>query len=67
MPTYNFVCQKCQNRLEIEASFTDYDKKDPKKFHCPKCGSKKIKQTFTEVFFVKGNKEKNNIRCACGG
>lgn len=45
----------------------EFDKRDPKKFYCPKCGSRKIKQIFTEVFFVKDNKGKNNIRCACGG
>ncbi len=67
MPTYNFVCEKCQNHFSLEASFAEYDKKDPKKFCCPKCGSKKIKQTFTEIFFVKSNKGKNNIGCACGG
>jgi len=67
MPTYSFVCQKCQSPFEIEASFAEYDKKDPEKFRCPKCGSRKIKQTFTEIFFVKGKKGKNNIRCACGG
>jgi putative FmdB family regulatory protein len=67
MPIYSFICQKCQNSFEIEASFMEFDKRDPKKFCCPKCGSKKIKQTFTEVFFVKDNKGKNNIRCACGG
>jgi len=66
MPIYNFVCQKCQNSFSLEATFEEYDKKEPKKFCCPKCGSKKIKQTFGNIFFVKNGSGKNSIRCNCG-
>jgi len=67
MPTYSFICQKCQNSFEIEASFMEYDKKDPKKFRCPKCGSKKIKQTFGDIYFIKNTNSGNNFSCSCGG
>ena len=66
MPTYSFVWQKCPNSFSLEASFEEYDKKSPKKFSCPKCGSKKIKQILTNVFFLKNNKGEGNIRCSCG-
>ena len=66
MPTYSFICQKCQNSFSLEASFEEYVKKDPKKFCCPKCGSIKIKQTINNVFFVKNNKDGGSIRCSCG-
>lgn len=64
MPTYSYICQKCKNQFLIEASFAEYDKKDPKKFRCSKCGSKKIKQTFSEIYFVK-NGAKRQFRCNC--
>ena len=66
MPTYSYLCQKCKNQFLIEATFSEYDKKDPKKFRCLRCGSTKIKQTFSEIYFAK-SAGRRQFNCNCGG
>ncbi|MGD2268809.1 MAG: zinc ribbon domain-containing protein [Desulfobacterales bacterium] len=41
MPTYEFVCEKCKKRFTRTISIADYEKK---KYQCPKCKSRKVKQ-----------------------
>jgi len=66
MPTYSFICQKCKNNFDLYASFEEYDKKDPKKFRCPNCGSIKIQQNFSNIIFNnKSGKEKKQWCCGC--
>lgn len=46
MPTYSFVCNKCQNIFELFYTFSAYDKAE---FHqCDKCGSKDTERNYTE-------------------
>jgi len=44
MPTYEFICEKCKKRFSIQLSLADYEKK---KWACPKCKSRKVKQQIT--------------------
>ena len=44
MPTYEFMCQKCEKQFSVNISISDYEKK---KYKCPECGSKKVKQLIT--------------------
>jgi putative FmdB family regulatory protein len=41
MPTYEFTCQKCKKKFSTVISISDYEKK---KYACPKCKSKKLRQ-----------------------
>ncbi len=66
MPAYSFICQKCKNNFDLNASFGEYDRKDPKKFYCPKCHSKKIVQSLKNIYFIKKD-GKNPVRCNCNG
>jgi putative FmdB family regulatory protein len=44
MPTYEFVCERCKKPFSILMKISDYEKK---KFSCPKCKSKKVRQQLT--------------------
>ncbi len=44
MPTYEFMCQKCEKPFTLVMSISDYEKK---KVQCPKCESKRVKQQIT--------------------
>lgn len=44
MPTYDFVCGKCQKRFTLTLKLADYEKK---KYRCPACKSKKVGQRIT--------------------
>ena len=44
MPTYDFYCEKCDKSFAVIISISDYEKK---KFSCPKCKGKKLKQEIT--------------------
>ena len=41
MPTYEFICEKCQERFSLNLKLEEYEKK---KYRCPGCQSKKVKQ-----------------------
>jgi putative FmdB family regulatory protein len=45
MPTYQYHCEKCDKSFEITATIAE---RDAKKFSCPKCKSKKVKQQLTD-------------------
>jgi putative FmdB family regulatory protein len=44
MPSYEFLCEKCKKTFTIQLSLADYEKK---KYKCPECNSKKVKQQIT--------------------
>ena len=44
MPTYEFYCEKCKKNFDLIISIPEYEKK---KFNCPKCKGKKLKQQIT--------------------
>jgi len=41
MPFYEFFCEKCKKQFSLKLSLKDYEKK---KYTCPKCKSRKVKQ-----------------------
>ncbi len=41
MPSYEFLCEKCKKAFTVQLRLADYEKK---KYKCPKCGNKKVKQ-----------------------
>lgn len=44
MPTYEYVCTECEEKVEIRATIAE--KERGLKPSCPKCGSKKVAQVF---------------------
>ncbi len=46
MPTYEFQCKECGKRFVLTETFKEHEKHCEK---CPKCGSNKIEQRFSEV------------------
>jgi putative FmdB family regulatory protein len=44
MPSYEFLCEKCKNLYLLQLSLAEYEKK---KYACPKCKSRKVKQQIT--------------------
>jgi putative FmdB family regulatory protein len=44
MPTYEFECSKCDNSFALTMSMAEYDKR---RFQCPTCKSRKVKQRIT--------------------
>ena len=53
MPTYDFHCEKCDKSFSVTISISDYEKK---KFSCPKCNGKKLKQMITSFQTVTSKK-----------
>jgi len=42
MPTYEFLCQKCEKPFERIYSLEEYEREMKKKIQCPKCGSASV-------------------------
>ena len=53
MPTYEFVCEKCRKRFSLVMKISDYEKK---KFSCPKCKSKKVRQQLSSFQTITAKK-----------
>ena len=53
MPTYEFVCEKCNKTFALTMSLADYEKK---KIKCPKCGKGKVKQLISSFQTVTSKK-----------
>jgi putative FmdB family regulatory protein len=53
MPTYEFYCEKCKKSFNVVISISDYDKK---KYNCPKCKGKKVKQQISSFQTVTSKK-----------
>ena len=53
MPTYEFYCEKCKKAFSVIISISDYDKK---KYNCPKCKGKKVKQQISSFQTVTSKK-----------
>jgi putative FmdB family regulatory protein len=53
MPTYEFLCDKCKKTFTLSMSIPDYEKK---KYSCPKCKSKKLKQQISAFQTVTSKK-----------
>lgn len=44
MPTYEFICEKCNKPFTMIISLAEYEKG---KFRCPSCKSTKVRQQIT--------------------
>ena len=53
MPTYEFYCQKCKKPFSTILSIAEYDEK---KYSCPNCKSKDLKQQITSFQAVTSKK-----------
>jgi len=53
MPTYDFICEKCNKKYTLIISLSEYEKK---KFRCPKCKSTRVKQQITSFQAVTSKK-----------
>jgi putative FmdB family regulatory protein len=53
MPTYEYQCSVCQHKFSLIKSISKHDKE---KVLCPKCKSKKVKQTIS-LFTAKTNRK----------
>jgi putative FmdB family regulatory protein len=50
MPTYDFICNDCQQRFDVFQTFVEYGKKP---VSCPHCKSKKVRRRMTKVRIAK--------------
>ena len=53
MPTYEFVCEKCNKRFTLTMAIADYERK---KMKCPKCGGTKVRQLISSFHSVTSKK-----------
>jgi putative FmdB family regulatory protein len=49
MPTYEFLCQKCEKPFERIYSLEEYDREMKKKMKCPECGSTRVVRQISAV------------------
>ncbi len=50
MPTYDFVCNKCQQRFEVFLTYSEYGTKP---IACAHCGSENVRRRLTRVRIAK--------------
>jgi len=53
MPTYEFTCEKCNKSFTVVLSISEYEKK---KYQCPKCKGKNLKQLISSFQTVTSKK-----------
>jgi putative FmdB family regulatory protein len=53
LPTYEYVCRKCDNKFSLFMSVSEHDKK---KVRCPKCKSTRVEQQLLSFFVVTSKK-----------
>jgi putative FmdB family regulatory protein len=52
MPTYDFICNKCDQRFDLFMTFSEYGKKP---VHCAHCQSKDVRRRMTKVRIAKSD------------
>jgi putative FmdB family regulatory protein len=55
MPTYDFICNKCNQRFDIFLTFAEYGKKT---VTCAHCGSKNVRRRMTKVRIAKSEESR---------
>ena len=50
MPTYDFICNNCNQRFDVFLTFAEYGKK---KVSCAHCNSKNVRRRMTKVRIAK--------------
>ncbi len=56
MPTYEFVCKKCNKVFDLTSSISEYERKKKRGIKCLKCGSSKVVQQIS-TFYVNTSKK----------
>lgn len=49
MPTYEFLCRKCNKPFERIYSLEEYERQTKKKIKCPKCGSTSVVRQISAI------------------
>lgn len=52
MPTYDFICNKCNQRFDMFLTFEEYGKKN---IRCAHCNSKDVRRRMTKVRIAKSD------------
>jgi putative FmdB family regulatory protein len=55
MPTYDFVCQNCQQRFDVFMSYSEYGSGSVKCIHC---GSQNVRRRMTKVRIAKSEESR---------
>ncbi len=55
MPTYDFICNDCQQRFDVFMTFAEYGKK---KVTCTFCKSKNVRRRMTKVRIAKSEESR---------
>jgi putative FmdB family regulatory protein len=55
MPTYDFICNDCNQRFEVFLTFAEYGKKP---VICAHCNSKKVRRRMTKVRIAKSEESR---------
>ena len=55
MPTYDFICNKCNQRFDIFLTFAEYGNKT---VTCAHCGSKNVRRRMTKVRIAKSEESR---------
>ena len=55
MPTYDFICNKCNQRFDIFLTFAEYGKKT---VTCAHCGSKNVRRRMTKIRIAKSEESR---------
>src|ERR671922_889859 len=55
MPTYDFTCNKCNQRFDIFLTYSEYGKKT---VTCAHCGSKDVRRRMTKVRIAKSEESR---------
>jgi putative FmdB family regulatory protein len=55
MPTYDFICQKCNQRFDVFLTYSEYGKVE---VTCVHCGSKNVRRRLTKVRIAKSDESR---------
>lgn len=55
MPTYDFICQTCNQRFDVFLTYSEYGKKT---VTCAHCGSDKVRRRMTRVRVAKSQESR---------
>src|SRR5687767_6866532 len=55
MPTYDFICNKCNQRFDVFLTYSEYGKKT---VICSNCGSKNVRRRMTRVRIAKSEENR---------
>ena len=55
MPTYDFICNDCQQRFDVFMTFSEYGKKA---VHCAHCQSENVRRRMTKVRIAKSDESR---------